>query len=222
MVKTKISIGTTTPLRKFLIVTVASLAFAHSAAADSTALFSAGVGTTLGASSVTSPTGQTESAFSNELSLRLKFLYALGLDLAYAPADQRTSVDGLVFGAPARLSGLLYVVPTDWFSLYAKGGIEGDHPGAWFTSEDPSNAYHVGGGVEVPVVSHWVIGLEFLVLIPGIESVEDHFGRTVSDLDILRTGTAVQTADTSASIPEPGDYISGNNFRLTASVRYFF
>lgn len=217
------TIGTTTPLRKYLITIAFSLAFAHTASANSNALFAAGVGTTLGGSSVTAPSGDTVSAFSNEISIRLKFLYALGLDLAYAPADQRTSVDGLVFGAPLRLSGLLYIVPTDWFSLYAKGGIEGDSPVAWFTGDDPSNAYHVGGGVEVPVHENWVVGMEFLVLIPGVSSVEDHFGRSVSDLDILRSGlTAGTGVPASASIPEVSDYISASNFRLTASVRYFF
>ncbi len=191
------------------------------ARADNYQLFSAGVGTTLGGSHVEAPSGRSESAFSSELSLRMRALYVLGLDFAYAPIDGSTRTDGLVFGNALRLSALLYVVPTEWVQIYGKVGLEADDIAGLFTIDDNSNAYHAGGGMEVPVTDNWVLSLEFLMLIPGLASVEDHVGGSVEE-QIARVRTAGEAALADSAIPEVGDYVSGANFRLSAGVRYYF
>ncbi|MBT9560826.1 MAG: hypothetical protein IV100_32680 [Myxococcales bacterium] len=205
----------------FAISLVVAAAAAGPARADNYQLFSAGVGTTLGGSHVAAPSGRTESSFSSELSLRMRAVYVLGLDFAYAPIDGSTRADGLVFGNALRLSALLYVVPTEWVQIYGKVGLEADDFAGLFTIEDNSNAYHAGGGMEVPVTDNWVLSLEFLMLIPGVASVENHVGASVEE-QIARVRTAGEAALAESAIPEVSDYVSGANFRLTAGVRYYF
>ena len=123
------------------------------------------------------------------------------------------------------MSGLLYIVPTRVVSAYVKGGIEGDDIGALFSGEQPSNAYHVGGGIDVDVTDNWVIGLEYLMLIPGVSSVESHLnGRAENELPRIQAALASGATLDSLGIEEPSvsDFISGSNFRLAVTARYYF
>jgi len=193
------------------------------ARADSYDMIAAGVGTSVGVSHVEPYLGEAASAFSTDLTLRARALYIIGLELGVSPTDSKPA-NGLVFQNILRLSGLLFVVPTRWVSVYAKGGIEGDSIAALFSVEDPSNAYHVGCGVDVAIGSNFVVNLEWLVLIPGIESI-----RRLAEEVVARETARYQTAalagtypDGLPEIPDAGDFVSASNFRLTAGVRYYF
>lgn len=209
---------------------IAALCFAialsatGTASADSDSIITAGVGTTLGVTHVTPLNGSSTSLFSNDFSVRMKALYVLGLEFAYSPTDG-TSAGELVFQNSLRLSGLLYIVPTPHVSAYLKGGIEGDDLGAIFSVTDPSNAYHVGGGLDIEVGSHFVIGVEFLVLIPGVTSVEGSVeSYAASEIARAETLTAqgIIPTDIGADAPDVSDFISASNFRFTVGARYYF
>ena len=197
---------------------------AQPAAADSHAMITAGLGSNLGFNQTTRLNGGTSTAFTTEFSLRVKALYALGFEFAYAPTDSHSS-DELVYTNNLRLSGLVYFVPTPWVSAYFKGGIEGDGFGALFAYDDPASSYHAGGGIEVHIDDHWVVGVEFLVLLPGVTSVENTVERYV-DQETARYQAALSAGETPAAIgadaPDPSDFLSANNFRLTFGARYFF
>ena len=133
--------------------------------------------------------------------------------------------DTLVFQNSLRLSGLVYVVPTRYVSAYAKAGIEGGSLGALFRVTDPSNSYHAGGGLDIELTDHFTLGLEFLVLIPGYTSVEDHVVGYVEREAVRVAGELAQgriPTDVGGNAPDTGDFLSASNFRLTIGARYYF
>ncbi len=217
------AIGTT--LKGLLAFSVFFLGLGRSAAAEGwdNQLFSAGIGSSLGGSHVAGPLGTSVSGFSSELSIRVHALYVLGLDFAYAPADNGMTSEGLTFGNALRLSALLYVVPTQWASLYAKVGVEASGFGGLFDWSASGNAFHLGGGVEVPITENWYVGGEFLMLIPGVDSVTGHASKSLeSQMNLMRGGLSAAGATPSQAAPGISDYVDGNNYRLSASVRYYF
>ena len=224
--KRRTSPRSTPTLKSLGIAALLTVVFGTAAVAqaESHSLITAGVGTSLGVSHLDPYLGESSSAFSNDFTLRVKGLYVLGLELGVSPTDGGPG-SGLVYQNTLRLSGLLYLVPTRWVSVYAKGGIEGDSIGALFSVEDPSNAYHVGGGVDVNIGKHFVVGLEFLVLMPGVESIrrtaEAYIASETARLEeAARAGTSIPEIPT--DVPDAGDFISASNFRLSVGVRYYF
>lgn len=225
MTKATIQIGTLHP-GKFLGVVMSFLTAVciPTAEAERNLMITAGVGSAVGVNHASSG-ATTESYFSTDINLRVRALYVLGLEFGYAPTDYNVDAGGLNFAGSLKLSALLYFVPTRVVSAYFKGGIEGDDFGALFTGDQPSNAYHVGGGIDVDVTDNWVIGLEYLMLIPGVSSVESHLaGRAETELPRIQAALARGETLESLGVSEPevGDYISGGNFRLSVTARYYF
>ena len=209
-----------------LFAAIASLLTASTASAASDSIITAGLGTTLGANSTTQLNGQTTTSFSNELSLKVKGLYVLGFEFAYSPTDRTgSSASELIFTNDLRLSGLLYFLPTPYVQAYAKAGIEADNFGGLFSINDPSNAYHVGGGIDVNITENIVIGIEWLVLIPGKRSVEtqvnDYIDEETRRAEQLARAGQIPT-DIGADAPGVGDFLSASNFRLNIGARYYF
>ena len=203
---------------------LALLLVAGSARAESNSLFSVGLGTGVGVSRHTPFKATPTSSFSSELSLKVKMLHFLGLELAYSPTDgQATSgaSDSLVFDSKFRLSGLLYVVPTYPVGLYLKGGLGGGRVGDMFDASSDTSSYHAGGGLDVHIGSHVVIAAEFLLLIPGLESIKQTLS-TVTNEEIARFQAAGKPG--TPATPELGvsDFINGNNFRVGLNARWFF
>ncbi len=187
-------------------------------------MINAGVGTTMGVSHVTPLSGGTTSSFSNDFSIRMKALYVLGLEFGLSPTDSTPTGD-LVFQNSLRLSGLIYILPTPHVSAYFKGGIEGDDLGAIFSTNDPSNAYHLGGGIDIELGHNVVLGLEFLVLIPGKNSVEksvESYVNGEADRVAALAAQGIVPTDVGADAPEVSDFISASNFRFTLGARYYF
>ena len=203
---------------------LALLAVGVDARAESTSLFSVGVGTGVGVSRHTPFKAASTSSFSSELSLKVKMLHFLGLELAYSPTDGLATAgqsDALVFDSKFRLSGLLYVVPTYPVGLYLKGGLGGGRVGDLFDVASNTSSYHAGGGLDVHIGSHVVLAAEFLLLIPGVESIKQTL-TTVTNQEIARFQAAGKPG--TPETPELGvsDFISGNNFRVGLNARWFF
>ena len=158
-----------------------------------------------------------------EISMRLKLFRVLGAEVAMTPLGSRND-DGsdLVFDSKFRLSGLLYLVPLDVLGVYAKAGIGGQSFTDLVKLTDESNSYHAGGGLDVYVGDHVAIGAEFLVLLPGVDSV--------SKALIRKALTAEQSGPSNAGAPvnDPlagvsmSDFVNARNFRASMNVRYYF
>ncbi len=213
-------------MRHVLIAFTMTVAMSTSTAlADSGSIITAGIGAGLGVSSTSQLGASAQTNFSTDISVRMKALYVLGLELGYSPTDH-SSQNGLVFSNDLRLSMLLYFVPTPVVSAYAKAGIEGDGLGALFSVSDSSNAYHFGGGLDIDVTDNVVIGLEFLMLVPGAASIENSVetlaNDTLAQYEAALSAGQVPAGVETPAIPEVGDFISPSNFRLTVGARYYF
>lgn len=191
-----------------------------SASAESKGLITVGLGTTFGVNNVKPLHTDAQAAFTTELSFKLKALHVFGLEFSYAPTD---SVDTttLVYDSTFRVSGLLYIVPTYPVNFYLKGGIGAGKFTELFSVDGPTNSYHAGAGLDVHVGDHWVIGAEFLLLLPGIASVKNTI-ESFANTEIQR----FQTERESYRAPEKdlsvADFVSIENFRVSLSARYYF
>ena len=184
-------------------------------------MFAASLGSSMGMNHIAGVMSHGTSAFNLDLNLRMKLAYVLGLEFGYSPTDQRFQHEGMVYGGQLKLSGLLYVVPTRYVSAYVKGGIEGNGFEDLFDHNGSTSSYHVGVGLDIELDGHWVLGLEYLMLIPGITSVERAVQAYIDD-ELVRLQSAQVMPTTLPSTPGADDFISGSNFRLTVSARYYF
>lgn len=209
------------------LVAVVICALPSTAGADSNSMLTAGFGSNVGISSISQLGGETRYGLSNEISLRIRALYVLGVDFGYAPTDSTPpSGDELVFQNGLRLSALLYLIPTPVVAAYTKAGIEGASFGALVSVTDPSNSYHAGGGLDIQLGENLAITVEYLMLFPGFHSVQQQIESWVAQQQAtveaaLSRGEDVP-GDIGADAPTIGDYISPTNFRATLGVRWWF
>ena len=211
-----------THVRTILGIIALTLTFTISAPAHATSyqMITAGVGSSVGVNHVAGVLSEGTSAFNIDLNVRVKAAYVLGFEFGYSPTDQRFEHEGLIYGGHLKLSGLLYFVPTRYVSAYAKGGIEATGFADLFDYNGSTASYHVGGGLDIELDESWVLGFEYLMLIPGINSVERAVTDFVND-ELIRIQNSQSFADVPTS-PTADDFVSGDNFRLTISARYYF
>lgn len=205
-----------------LVTLAAGLAITGTAHANSDSLFTVGVGTALGVNQSSSLGGSVETTFTSEISLKFKALHVLGVEFAYAPTDSDDEGQPLVFDGAFRASGLLYLVPTYPVTFYLKGGLSSGKITELFDIDAPSVSYHTGAGLDVHIGDNLVMGLEYLLLIPGLNGVKQTFTSYANEeiKRFQRRGVGEEVA--AAPTPEISDYISANNFRITVSARWYF
>lgn len=198
---------------------------ASNAAAKSDSLITLGVGTTVGVNNITPLHADTTTTFTTELSLKVKMLHFLGVEFAYSPTDGvEEGVHDLVFDSTFRVSGLVYIVPTYPVNLYLKGGIGAGKIEELFAIDQPTNSYHAGAGMDFHIGEHFVLGAEFLLLIPGVNSVKNTI-ETFANEELRRYQERTVTEATYEPPQEQlsiEDFISANNFRVSVSARYYF
>ena len=187
------------------------------AQAASNSLFTVGVGTAVGVSQRTSLGSEPVATFASEVSIKIKALHVLGLELAYSPVDDIRQ-GGLAFDSRLRLSVLLYVVPTSPVSFYVKAGLGGGDAADAVDVAGLTTSYHGGAGLDVNIGDHWVVGAEFLLLVPGVASIRS----TLGDAAQSEVSRAQGAAPAPRAVPSVADFISADNFRLQVSARYYF
>ncbi len=205
-----------------LLSLAAGVLLSSTAQANSDSLFTVGVGTALGVNRSSSLGGDAETSFTSEVSIKFKALHVLGAEFAYAPTASDDEGQPLVFDGAFRASGLLYLVPTYPVTFYLKGGLSSGKITELFDVDAPSVSYHTGAGLDVHIGDNLVMGLEYLLLIPGLNGVKQTF-TTYANEEIKRfqrRGVGEEVA--AAATPEVSDYISADNFRITVSARWYF
>ena len=194
-----------------------------SAQADSNSLVTVGVGTSIGMTRAKDISASARNALSTEVNLKLKLFHVLGAEFGFTPNNPLTSDDQqLVLDSRFRLSGLLYLVPLDVVGVYAKAGIGGTQVTDLVKVTSDSNSYHAGGGLDVYIGDNVSVGAEFLVLLPGVMSIQKSIMKQA-----LKAETAEASGDTASDGNalkdlEVSDFVSPQNFRASLSVRYFF
>ncbi len=153
--------------------------------------------------------GDTDQSASNRsmmgtFGLQLKILRGLGVELGYAPfgtnPQQQTRFDNPWYG-----SALIYIVPTSPVGAYLKAGVGNTGIGSLFNVGNATATYHAGGGIEVYVSNHIVLGGEFLMLVPGASQIV----------------TGMVNTDSSGA-HSTGYYVAPSNFRASFRASYYF
>ena len=190
-----------------------------SAQAAVTSLVTGSVGTQLGVSHTRQIDDQAESDLVSELEVTMKLFRFIGMELAYNPAAPNNKQNELVFHSRLRLAGQLHLIPLEVFSMYVSAGLGAEDFTGFSSFTEDTNAYHGGLGAEVFIGKHFAIGAEYLMVVPGIRSIQHN---VVSNALEATLGDGVspsmtQTADLNAS-----DFISPSNFQATLGLRYYF
>ena len=209
--------------RVSLIAILASVCFASGAHASNKSLFTVGLGAGLGVNNSTPLFGSTATRFTTELSLKIKTLRVFGFEFAYAPTDTVDESQALVFDSTYRISALLYIVPTYPVGFYLKGGLGAGKITELFTFDAPTTSYHAGAGLDIYVGEHVVIGLEYLLLLPGVGSVRETIATFAND-ELRRYQERDRSQPYVSEAPPVGieDFISPTNFRVQVNARYYF
>jgi hypothetical protein len=154
-----------------------------------------------------------------ELTATVRIARFLGFSFSYNPF----SVDGgdLGFGSNFRMTGILYLVPTRWVSIYVLGGLGARDIRDLGTVTGETNTYHAGGGIEVYLGDHFALHAEYLWLIPGYERIMDSVradGGGTTDIDLGEDMAPISAPLPSASL---WDCFDAGNFQVTLGLRYY-
>lgn len=195
------------------------LLVSSSVQAGVTSMVTGSVGTQLGVSHTRQIDAQAESDIVSELEVTMKLFRFLGMELAYNPAAPNNKQNELVFHSRLRLAGQLHLIPLDVFSMYLSAGLGAEDFTGFSSFTEDTNAYHGGVGAEVFIGEHVAIGAEYLMVVPGIRSIQHNvvsnaLEATLGDGD---SPSLTQTSDLNA-----GDFVSPSNFQATLGLRYYF
>lgn len=143
--------------------------------ADGDSIFTLGVGGGVGIHKAGAPGGDAQTAFVNQANVRLKLLYFLGIDYAYDlahdPKLTKPSED-LQFQAKMRLTALLYPYSGEHVAFYLGAGVGATKMSELMGIGGDGNSYHAGLGFEFHLASHLSIDMSFMIVAPGVKSVE--------------------------------------------------
>ncbi len=206
------------------ILTAVAVSEPTTAMANSQSMFTVAVGTELGMNQHTQIEEGTKRSFVSELTLRVRMLKFLGASFAYNLTPAHSTGD-LEFTSTFRLSGLIYLVPTDTVSFYLTGGLGARKIQDLATISGSTNTYHAGGGLEFYIGDHFALHLEYLWLIPGARSIEDSVARH-SQIDVQATERDLMNgASIAAAVDMPNisasDYLSPGNFQINFGLRLY-
>lgn len=191
------------------------------AAADATDLFTAAVGTQLGVSHGTQLDSSSDDRFVSELLVHVRLVRVLGLQFNFNAAAESADGDSLVFHSRLRLAAQIFVVPLDEVGIYLTGGLGADNFKDLASLTAESNSYQAGLGAEVYIDEHFTIAAEYLMVIPGLRSIQQTVLSHALKEGALTEEGAGETIGTPTSY-EASDFISPGNFQATVGLRYYF
>ncbi len=202
-----------------LFTAIAVLATAATAQATSTSLITGSVGTQFGVTHTQQLTEEAQANLVSELELTMKLFRFLGFEMSYNPAAPGTHENQLAFHSRLRLAGQIHFIPLDVFSMYLSAGVGAEDFSGFSSLTADTNAYQGGLGAEVFIGDHVAIGAEYLMVVPGIRSIQHNVVSNALEATLSDDGTASvsQGADMNA-----GDFVSPSNFQATMGVRYYF
>ena len=189
------------------------------AMADTTSLVTGSVGTQMGITHTQQADETAESNLVSELELTMKLFRFIGFEMSYNPAAPTNAENELVFHSRLRLAGQLHLLPLDDFSMYVSAGLGAEDFTGFSSLTEDGNAYQGGLGAEVFIGDHFAVGAEYLMVVPGIRSIQHQVVANALEASLGEGGAsaAAGAADVSAT-----DYVSPSNFQATVGVRYYF
>jgi len=189
-----------------------------SAWADNDSIVTAGAGIGVGIHKAGPPNGDAQTAFVNQVNLRLKGLYILGIDLAYDLSHNdklTTPSDDLQFQAKMRLTALVYPYAGEHMAFYLGCGVGGTSASETFAMKGDGLSYHAGVGFEFHLADHMSIDMSLMFVAPGMRSIRRNAVAEVAAAYADGGTAAVERYD------EPGldDFISLKNHEFL--IRFF-
>lgn len=185
------------------ITLLAVLVLPTSLYAGSQSLVTLGVGPSVGLLHLRGEDNST-SRMATDMRLRLRFLRGFAAEASWSPFGAQRNDDALLYDHNYRASGLLYVVPTYPVSGYLKVGFGGARMGDMAKLLGRSVSYHAGAGGELYIGEHFALGAEYLVLIPGADSLSKASGLSSGNYRGL-----------------PDNSLGFSNFRASLSLMYY-
>jgi hypothetical protein len=207
---------------RHIAITVFALTLfvAANAHAASDSLFTVGVGTSVGVNHTSKYQASAKSTFSSDVSVRVKMLRFLALDLSFSPTET-TETDSLVFDGKYRASALLFVLPTNPVAAYLKAGVGAGNISELVSVTGETNSYHAGAGLDINLTDNMVLSAEFLLLVPGVASIKNTIV-TEANKEIARMADPLRMNEKPGVAPEVSDFISPENFRVSVGARWYF
>jgi hypothetical protein len=182
-------------------------------------ILTASIGTQLGMTHTQQLEATPQMEFVTELEVQVKLFTFLGVELTYNPSALENEPGNLAFNSRLRLTGQLYFLPTDVLSLYLAGGIGADDFNGLATLTADSNTYHGGIGAEFYIGEHVAIGAEYLMVVPGVRSIQKTVVAQALESGLIENGGNVEALYDDMN---PTDFISPSNFQVTIGARYYF
>lgn len=199
------------------------IALSSSAAhADATDLFTAAVGTQLGVSHGTQLDSSSDDRFVSELLVHVRLVRVLGLQFNFNAAAEEAESEVLVFHSRLRLAAQIFVVPLDEVGIYLTGGLGADNFEDLASITAESNSYQAGLGAEVYIDEHFTIAAEYLMVVPGLRSIQQTVLSYALKKGALSEDGAVPVGAGASPGFEASDFVSPGNFQATVGVRYYF
>ena len=200
---------------------VAITLIAGVARADGSSVVTLGLGAGVGIHQVgASDLGEAATAFVNQANVRLKIGHVLGLDLSYDLGRDEaltTPSAGLQYAAKLRSSVFLYPYSGDRLACYVGGGVGATSLAELVSFDGAGLSYHAGVGFEVHLASHVSIDLSFMLLVPGVDSIERTAVAKLEAAYARGGADAVRRVDT----PNVGDVISVQNHEIMLRLFVF-
>lgn len=205
------------------VAIAAALSLAPATArADATSLFTAAVGTQLGMSHGTQLDASSDDRFVSELVLHARLVRVVGLQLAYNAAASDAEEERLVFHSRLRLAAQIFFVPLEDWGLYLTGGLGADGFTDLASITADSNSYQGGLGGEVYIGEHFAISAEYMMVVPGVRSIQETVLAHALKEEALTDETGSSHQGPSTSNLGAGDFVSPANFQATVGARYYF
>ena len=193
-------------MRALMVAVLLSCASLAHAGNDS--MFSLGIGS----HTLVSNYGGASSETSKQLGMgqgfnaRVRMLYALGMEFTYDLVSDRNRSSVNVPTPKFQWSGLLYLVPHRYFSLFLLGGFGSTAGSDLFAPSGGSTSYHGGAGIEIGITRNWVISADFRVNLPGYAQVVERGKQTLT-----KTG----------DMPSLTDYYNLESWQLNVGIRFY-
>ena len=205
------------------ILSLATLTVSSTAMAEANGLFTLGLGASYSVTKIQdlNDSNATET-MSPSLSVRLKLLRIFGAELEYSPTVAQKESTDLVMDSAYRASGLLFLLPTQYFGVYGKAGV-GSHDLAQLANPmGETSSFHAGGGFDIHLGDHLALGGELLVLLPGAHSIDTALSKHGLRSTNENLGSGVSASPRSPVELQMSDLINTDNYQASVSLRYYF
>ena len=191
------------------------------ALADGSSAVTLGVGGGIGIHKAAGPDENASTNFVNQANVRFKFLWIFGLDYAVdltrSPDLVEPPAGELHYRAKMRATALLYPYSGERVAFYLGAGVGGGKLADLMKFDSASSSYHAGVGFEFHLASHISIDTSFMLVAPGVRSIQN------AAVAKVEAALATGGPEAVARLEKPGfdDFVSLKNHEFMVRLFLF-